>query len=180
MSMRIRLLVWVMLVAVVGASSPRAGAAGGGKKGDGAMQHLFDAEVQATGKTVLSPRGPQEGDRVGGGEGRALGPRIKGTIRFALFENSTKHACTMQMPGEIVTDDGATIWFEAQGHSIVPDQTAPSRWKLGGAFRFQTDDERYRWLNGVLALWDGDFNMDTGKARYRLYLPDAGAGERHG
>ncbi len=168
------LATWVIAAAVLGAA-PQAGAAGRSGEGNAAMQHLFDAEMQATGEVKLSPRGAQEGERVGGGEGQALGPRIKGKIRWSLFENSTKYACTMQMPGEIVTDDGATIWFEAQGHSIVPDENASSRWKLGGAWRFQTEDERYRWLNGMLALWDGDFDMGTGKARHRLYLPGAAA-----
>lgn len=47
--------------------------------------------------------------------------------------------------------------------------------RVGGAFRFQTDDSRYKWLNAILALWEGDFNSGTGRARYKLYVPvDAG------
>lgn len=135
------------------------------------MEHLFDAELHHAGTVELSPDGPKEGSLIGGGEGRALGPRIKGKLRWSLYENSTEHGCTMQLPGEITTDDGATILFEGQGYAIIPDRGSPSRWKVGGAFRFQTGDARYRWLNALLALWDGDFDMSTGRARYRLYAP---------
>ncbi len=49
----------------------------------------------------------------------------------------------MQLPAEITTDDGAKIWMEGQGHAIVPEGDKPSQWRVGGAFRFRTDDKRY-------------------------------------
>ncbi len=140
------------------------------------MEHLFDLELEHTGKVELAPQGAKEGALVGGGEGSALGPRVKGQLRWTLYENSTQEGCTMQLPGEIVTEEGARISFEGQGHAIVPNQGEPSKWKVGGAFRFRTEDGRYGWLNAVLALWEGEFDMSTGRARYRLYAPTHGAG----
>ena len=78
----------------------------------------------------------------------------------------------MQVPGEITTDDGTLIQFEARGQAVVRDGKAPSHWKVDGGFRFQTKDQRYLWLNSVLALWDSDFDMNTAKAFYRLYIPN--------
>jgi hypothetical protein len=135
------------------------------------MKHLFDAELHHTGGVAISPTGPIDGKLVGGGAGKALGPLVMGKMRWSLYENTAAVGCSMQLPGEITTDDGALIEFEARGQAIVPDDKAPSRWKVGGAFRFQTKDERYLWLNTVLALWDGDFDNNAGKAFYRLYIP---------
>jgi len=135
------------------------------------MEHLFDVDLQHEGTVELSPDGPREGSLVGGGDGRVLGPRIRGRLRWSLYENSTEHGCTLQIPGEIITDDGARIRLEGQGHAIVPDEGSPSKWRVGGAFRFRTDDTRYRWLNTILALWEGEFDMSTGRARYRVYAP---------
>ena len=136
------------------------------------MKHLFDAELQHTGSVEISPTGPIDGKLVGGGAGKALGPLITGNLRWSLYENSTAAGCSMQLPGEIRTEDGALIQFEARGQGIVPDDKAPSHWRVGGAFHFQSKDERYKWPDAVLALWDGDFDMNTGKAFYRLYIPN--------
>lgn len=153
--------------AAAAVAGDKAGSSGAGRN---VMEHLFDAELRHTGKVKLEPRGPKEGRLVGGGEGTALGPRIKGKLRWSLYENHAPGGCTMQLPGEIETEDGAKIHFEGQGHAIVPDKDTPSRWKVAGAFRLEAKDARYEWLNGVLALWEGDFDMSTGKARYRLYI----------
>ncbi|MCI0407632.1 MAG: hypothetical protein L0191_03545 [Acidobacteria bacterium] len=142
------------------------------------MEPLFDLELEHTGKAELAPQGPKEGTLVGAGEGKVLGPRVKGKLRWTLYENSTNDGCTMQLPGEIVTEDGDRVSFEGQGHAVVPNQGEPSKWKVGGAFRFHTADRRYEWLNAVLALWVGEFDMSTGRARYRLYLPTDGAGNK--
>lgn len=136
------------------------------------IEHLFDAELQHTGDVEMSPMGPKDGELVGGGEGEALGPVVTGKLRWSLYENTTPLGCSMQLPGEITTDDGALIQFEARGQAMVPNDEMPSHWRVGGAFRFQTKDQRYLWLNTVLALWLGDFDMNTGRALYRLYIPN--------
>ncbi len=139
-------------------------------KGGSPLELLFEATLKYTGNVDISPDSPKEGDLTGSGEGTVRG-RVNGTLRWTLYENSTPKACTMQLPGEIRTEDGATIGFQGQGHALVPDKKAPSLWKVGGAFRFQTEAPRYAWLNNTLALWDGDFDVNTGEAHYRFYAP---------
>lgn len=136
-----------------------------------AMEPLFDFQIKRTSdQTTFKPRGPREGEHVGSGEGTVDG-RLKGTVRWSLYENSYAKACTMQFVGEILTEDGVTIPFEGQGFAIIPDHDNPSQWATGGAFRFEPDDARYAWLNAKLAPWEGDFNMDTLEARLSFYAP---------
>ncbi len=33
--------------------------------------------------------------------------------------------------------------------------------------RFKTEDERYRWLNSVIGVWEGEFNMKSGATTAR-------------
>lgn len=144
------------------------------------LEYLFDAKLSVTGGPArFSPHGPKEGDHVGSGEGTVSG-RLNGTIQWSLYENSNKEACTMQFVGEILTEDGARIRFEGQGHAIIPDGKTPSRWKQGGAFRFSTEVERYVWLNSTLAAWQGHFDAETETAELRFYAPgrDTGTGEK--
>lgn len=101
------------------------------------VEHLFDAELQHTGDVDISPMGPKDGELAGGGEGKALGPVVTGKLRWSLYEKTTPLGCSMQLPGEITTDDGALIQFEARGQAMVPNDKAPAHWRVGGAFRFR-------------------------------------------
>ncbi len=159
--------IWLAVVAVILSVAVVAYAGQPAARSD--MKHIVDMELQHTGEASVSPLWPKDGELAGGGEGKALGPLVKGKLRWSLYENTISAGCSMQIPGEITTDDGALIRFEARGHGMVPDPQKPSQWKVGGAFRFQTEDKRYAWLNTTLAMWDGTFNADTGKAFYKLY-----------
>jgi hypothetical protein len=77
--------------------------------------------------------------------------------------------CALQIPAEIRTDDGAGITFEASGHALVPDKTQPNRWINAMTLRFETQDDRYRWLNTTLGVWEGEFDMQTGVSIGRVY-----------
>ncbi|MEW5975827.1 MAG: hypothetical protein AB1898_08470 [Acidobacteriota bacterium] len=161
-----------MLLAMLG---PVAASAYAGEKNERSkyrgdhMEHLFGATLKHTDKADISPNSPIEGALTGGGEGTVRG-QLNGRIRCSLYENSTRQSCTMQIPGQILTEDSATISFQGQEHAIVPDSKLPSPWKVGGAFRSQTEDKRYVWLNSILALWVGDFNMDSVEAHHRFYV----------
>lgn len=46
-------------------------------------------------------------------------------------------------------------------------------WDVAAALRFASDDERYRWLDAGLALWQGEFDSEAHRARYRAYRLNA-------
>ena len=41
------------------------------------------------------------------------------------------------------------------------------------ALQFETTAETYTWLNTVLAVWDGEFDMTTYRHRYHVYTSSA-------
>ena len=73
----------------------------------------------------------------------------------------------------ITTGDGAQIRFEGRGYATRAGQSDPT-WRVAATLYFTTGDSRYSWLNGALALWEGEFNETTHHARYTAFLQPAG------
>lgn len=74
----------------------------------------------------------------------------------------------------IITDDGAQIRFDARGYGTRRSQNDPS-WRVAATLYLTTDDSRYFWLDGALALWEGELHEATGHARYTALLQPAGS-----
>ena len=68
----------------------------------------------------------------------------------------------------IVTGDGAEVRVEGRGYARR-DRPGDSVWRVAATLLFATGDERYAWLDGRLAVWEGDFDADEERARYRAY-----------
>jgi hypothetical protein len=135
------------------------------------LDPLFDAELQyQDGAEALVPAEGREGQLVGSGDGVVTGTRIAGRLRWTLFEGPGELLCAMAPVARIETADGAEIRFEARGYGRRP--TATDRiWSVAAALRFDTEDVRYRWLTQLVGVWEGEFDADTGRARYRAFLP---------
>ena len=134
------------------------------------LEHLFDAELEyRPGMEPIVPIEEGEGSLTGSGDGTIAGPRVDGSISWTLFEHTGETACAMNPTAVIETRDGATIRVEGRGWGRRPD-AGSTRWTVGAALRFLTEDERYRWLNDTLGVWEGEFDAEAHRARYRAYL----------
>jgi hypothetical protein len=157
------------------------------QKQDPVIAHLFDAAVQ-----YLPEAGPvisaedREGEFVGTGEGTVEGGRIKGTLRISFFAVDCafllvraglevppgQHLCRENPGGIIETSDGARIWLDGRGYGLRgADLGRPRRWSISLALQFSTGDPRYWWINRVLGILQGEFDEETGAARYKVYVP---------
>ena len=135
------------------------------------LAHVFDLALQFRPelKPITAPNG-KIGEYIGSGDGTVSGPKIQGTIRWDLYEAIGERVCQTNFAGVIDTDDKARIQFETKGFGLVPDTSTPNAWVMSYAVRFDTLDSRYAWLNKGLALWDGEFNAETGVHHYRAYI----------
>ena len=155
--------------------------------GKGTMNLLFEAESRHRPDMapVVSGEG-REGELIRSGEGKVRGERIRGTIRVTFYSaecvfpqvlaghpvDPGLHVCKENPGGFIETDDGALIEIDGKGFGMRGfDPKEPQRWRLMMGIRFATTDERYRWLNGTLGLWEGIFDEKDGRAFYRVYVP---------
>jgi hypothetical protein len=136
------------------------------------LEHLFDAELDdQPGMPSLTSAG--DGALIGSGDGAVHGPKLNGTLEWTLFERPGSTVCAMAPVARITTGDGAQIRFEGRGYATRDRQGDPT-WRVAATLYFTTDDSRYSWLAGALALWEGEFNEVARHARYTACLQQAG------
>lgn len=151
------------------------------------LEPLFDVEwrIEPDAPTVAGPE-DRDGAHIGNGTGVVYGPAVDGRVRFSFYtaecpydpgfmessgltwDDLGDHVCRIDPAGVIETADGATIQFEVRGFGLRLERRAPL-WSLTGAVRLVSADERYRWLNDLAAVWEGEFDEATGTARYRVH-----------
>jgi len=135
------------------------------------LEPLFDAELDyQPGMPPLTGEG--DGALIGSGDGAIHGPKLTGKLEWTLFEQPGSTMCAMAPVARITTGDGAQIRFEGRGYGIRSSPSDPT-WRVAATLYLTTDDSRYSWLNGALALWEGEFNEATAHARYTALLQPA-------
>jgi hypothetical protein len=138
-----------------------------------ALKHLFDAELRyRPDLEPLVPAQEREGELIGSGDGAVNGGRLVGSLRWTLFEVPGELVCVMAPVAVIETADGAAIRMDARGYARRA--TREDRlWKVAATLRFESEDERYAWLSDALGVWEGEFDADAHRARYRAFLQTA-------
>ena len=118
------------------------------------LEHIFDLDLRYEGEyVVVRPHGGLDGTGYAAGAGRALGPRVEGSVRFS--NNPRVRGDGVLLPaldGTIATDDGARIVFSSTG--IGKKQEDGRRFRATLAMTLESDDERYAWLNDSLCVAD--------------------------
>lgn len=133
-------------------------------------EQLFEAKLRYRREMPrVTSSGGSVGEYLGSGDGTLEGPKIRGTVRWDFFEEQGETLCRSGLVGVIETDDKVRIPFESIGFFLRPDKSRPDRWISSAAVRFDAQGERYGWLNAVLVVWEGEFDMGTYRHRYRAY-----------
>ena len=125
-------------------------------------------QYQAGMAAVTSPEG-KIGQYLGSGDGVANGETVWGRVRWDLYEVVGETHCQTNFAGIIETEGGGQIHFEAKGFGMTPDPSKPHEWRMASAVQFNTVDKPYEWLNTILGLWDGQFDMKSYRHYYRVY-----------
>lgn len=138
------------------------------------LKLLFETRMQyQEGLEAITYAEGKVGGYLGSGKGAVAGDHITGEMHWDLYEDIAGDVCQTNFAGEIYTEDGATITFDARGFGLVPDPSKAHEWRMSYAVRFNTDDERYTWLQKIIGLWDGEFDMNTYLHHYQVYVRSA-------
>lgn len=109
----------------------------------------------------------KEGTGYGEGDGTITGGRLKGTMRWINHPHRRSDGVMLpDLHGVIRTDDGATVMLSLQGRTVF----GPSG--TGGqilAALFETDDDRYRWLNAAFCVLEGVISSGVLSMHARVY-----------
>ncbi len=134
------------------------------------LEYLFDMELDYEGGFfVMAPYGELEGSGYGDGKGRVVGDQLRGSVRWSNHPHRREDGVLMpDAHGVIETDDGARVIFHLGGYSRPIGGSEKLR-EIVSPATFATDDERYRWLNDVIAVGEGVIDFETLRIRLRYY-----------
>ena len=96
-------------------------------------------------------------------EGDRLNAKMKGQSSADWLTLSPEGIGTLDVRALVETDDGALVFIQYHGRIDMNSADAP----IYSTPRFDTADERYRWLNAVQAVGKGRF--DGERLEYELY-----------
>lgn len=133
---------------------------------------LFELEFHYTTLEFVGPLTGELGTEDQGwglGEGAVRGARVNGSHQSCNHpRRRTDNVNLPDVHGVITTDDGAKIYYRLDGYGIA---TGGTRRTIGSA-RFRTGDQRYAWLNTVVAADEGLFTDMTAPIRFFECVPD--------
>lgn len=139
------------------------------------LEHLCDLELVYQQTELLDdkfvlvrPYGGQEGKGYGEGDGTVTGERLTGTLRWINHPHRRSDGTMLpDVHGVICTGDGALVMFSLTGRTVWTE-AGPGRQVL--TTLFESEDERYAWLNSTYCVLEGAIDPERLTMRARVYL----------
>ena len=125
---------------------------------------ICEIKMRYQGETVwIAPYGEKEKSGYGSGSGTVSGKVLNGTINWSNHPRRREDGVWCpDINGFITTDDGARILAAIMGYSILEKPPGVKRSIVAAVwFQVASDDERYRWLNYVIGIGEGEIDEET-------------------
>jgi uncharacterized protein DUF3237 len=118
-------------------------------------------DTDATWLVPYEPYGGRQAIGFGIGSGQVAGERVRGTIQWANHPTRREDGVWCpNMTGAILTEDGVRLVVRVRGLSIL--EKAPGRRRaIVATAWFHAEDDRYRWLNYILGIGEGEIDEET-------------------
>ncbi len=134
--------------------------------------------VGETGVVLIDPFGPDEGSGYGEGSGTARGDRLSGSVVWSNRPRRRSDGCYLpDVRGVVITDDAARVLFDLRGRTVfTADGTVGAQSLVGW---FESDSDRYRWLNDVVCVAEGTIRPATGQIEIHVSVVVNELADRH-
>ena len=134
------------------------------------LEHLCDVDMKYVGETVdMNPYGRAEGEWFGQLEGVLRGPKLNGQLHWANHARQREDGVWCpDAHGYVTTKDGAKIFMTMRGYNVRRAEP-PALGSIVATCTFGTSDERYRWLNEVIAVAEGTRDAQANETRLRVF-----------
>lgn len=120
------------------------------------------------GFVLIRPYGGEEGSGYGEGQGTVRGERINGSVIWSNHPHRRSDGRMLpDAHGLIVTDDGARIVFELRGRTVFNEDGSRGGQTLIGLF--ESDHEKYGWLNDAVCIAEGTILPDVNRIEIHVY-----------
>lgn len=149
------------------------------------LTRLFTAVLDFTSDSpadAVVPAEGHDGAYIGSGTGSVDGAQVRGTMSWSLYAGNCLyphirkgeavpddlHLCTLNPGGYIETEDGTRLRFDGRGYGL----RSRDWYRLSATLTFATAAGQYEWLTNILAVMEGDFDENAGRAVWNVYVPD--------
>jgi len=114
---------------------------------------------------MVQPYGGEEGSAYGEGDGLVKGEKLNGRARWVNHPHRRSDRVMLpNVHGIIRTEDLATVLFTLQGRTAFGKSDRGTQLLT---VTFESEDERYRWLNNTLCVLEGV--IDSGKMKANVW-----------
>ena len=135
------------------------------------LEHLADVELEnQQGRRRVFPGKGRIGEHLASGEGAVFGPVLNGIVNWDLLQEAGEHHSGFNILGQIETDDRGKILFNDLGYMTRENGENVARWSLTGSVIFNTEDRHYLWLNNIVGVLQGLYDMGSFRHSYRIYI----------
>lgn len=118
---------------------------------------------------LVRPYGTEEGTGYGEGDGNISGERLKGTVRWVNHPHRRSDSTMLpDAHGMILTDDHAVLLFSLQGRTTFAGEQGIQLLRM----LFETEAEKYQWLNAALCVVEGMIVETHMRARVYVCVHD--------
>lgn len=117
------------------------------------LEYVCDMHLSYSGEfKLVRPYRGEEGSGYGEGVGTVVGDRLQGHVRWVNHPHRRSDGVMVpDAHGVIESDDGAVLLFTFQGRTVFGENKGAQTLQV----TFETEDDRYRWLNDTLCVLEG-------------------------
>ena len=136
------------------------------------LEYLCDLELTyrelpafGTDFVLVRPYAAEDGSGYGEGDGKVYSQGLNGTVRWVNHPHRRGDGAMLpDAHGVILSDDGAILLFSLQGRTTFKGEQGQQLLRM----LFETEAQRYEWLNTALCVLEGV--IEAGRMRARVYV----------
>jgi hypothetical protein len=120
---------------------------------------------------LVRPYGNESGLGWGVGNGTVTGEQLSGDVQWS--NQPRRRGDGVMLPnarGIISTRDGAEIIFDLTGRTVFVDRGGETVGRQLLMTLFESEDERYVWLNNKVCMTEGAIDPGTLTAHFEIYI----------
>ncbi len=135
------------------------------------LDELCTMDLRYRGPLHLArPYGHEAGLGWGVGDGSVSGQRLAGAVQWS--NHPARRGDGVMLPdgrGVITTGDGAEVLFSVTGRTVVVERDGKPVGRLLLLVLFESEHERYAWLNNTVCVGEGVIDPVTHTIRVRVF-----------
>jgi len=142
------------------------------------VDRFCSMDLKYTGNFHMArPYGNESGLGWGIGDGTVTGERLSGEVHWS--NQPRRRGDGVMLPnarGVITTPEGAEVFFDLTGRTVFTDKDGKSVGRQLLMTLFESEDDRYTWLNHKVCMTEGAIDPNTLTAHFEVYTCESDLG----